>query len=465
MTSSQPANTSSAEGWRLWEGLRPSLQGPYLPTRDTQSGELARIFTGQALERPQGKPLREGAGPLVGLEERRIPCSRKGLRQAVTRASGRWGRPPWGSARSRAGGAEAASAPERGAQGWRTPPCSSLLGHGPWDWAVTRSMSLKAFLLRSRLTVPQVSVGGDGGCVSTCWLSGCPPCPYKQEAVFPKVSQTVLASDRLSFKSRFCPHRVALGKSPLTGGLSVVSLTQVPPRGPCREVLRAQVKHLGWREDTHLQKLTCLRDSPALPRGPGRAQRRLRPGRGVICRVRKRRRLPAPAAPALTPVRDPHRLPSTLGGAVGPRPGPNLGLAVMLLRGVVSSGSPDSRGRSGSDAVSSRAWVECFSISSCEHRKAACLWRTNEAASQPGGQAGSLGGARGQAGLQLKGPRLSNLHGGPTAPSPATRESQAWQWGESGRCPADQGHKTESLLRRLVTSKQTTDSGLLVLTH
>lgn len=29
----------------------------------------------------------------------------------------------------------------------------------------------------------------------------------------------------------------------------------------------------------------------------------------------------------------------------------------------------------------------------------------------------------------------------------------------------DQGHKTESLLRRLVTSKQTTDSGLLVLTH
>src|SRR3712207_7184313 len=70
-----------------------------------------------------------------------------------------------------------------------------------------QTCALPIFLLRSRLTVPQVSVGGDGGCVSTCWLSGCPPCPYKQEAVFPKVSHTVLADRKERRVGKECRSR------------------------------------------------------------------------------------------------------------------------------------------------------------------------------------------------------------------------------------------------------------------
>lgn len=94
--------------------------------------------------------------------------------------------------------------------------------------------------------------------------------------------------------------------------------------------------------------------------------------------MRKRRRFLVFVVLVLTFVRDFYRFFFTLGGVVGFRFGFNLGLVVMLFRGVVSFGFLDFRGRLGFDVVFSGVWVECFFISSCEYRKAVCLWRTNE---------------------------------------------------------------------------------------
>lgn len=71
------------------------------------------------------------------------------------------------------------------------------------------------------------------------------------------------------------------------------------------------------------------------------------------------------------------RLSAVLGVSDQPHPGPHLGLVV--LGEVVGSRTLHTCARSCSEAraeaVSDLAWVACFSISCCKHRKGGVLWR------------------------------------------------------------------------------------------